>query len=102
MLSATWVERTDGASLRIEPGDALRRCGGPLSPATESPPGWESVLGLVPEADSPGMREQYACHLRFASGKEVWHLEPWRPVVDERQLVADRCNPGAPDPDLAP
>ena len=100
--AATWVERSDGPSLQVVPSATLRACGGPWRAPADPPVGWESVLELAPDADTAGMREQYACHLQWASGKEVWHLEPWRPVVTQEQLVADLCNPGSPDPDLVP
>lgn len=61
---------------------------------------WQEVLGLTADAASPGMAEQFTCHVLFASSKDVWHLEPWRPVVDGTQMLATRCNPGGPDPDL--
>lgn len=96
-----WVERADGPALRVRPTADLRACGGPFRPAADPLPGWDDLVLRMPGTDSPGMREQYACHLRLAPDKEVWHLEPWRPVVPEAQMLASLCNPGAPDPDLA-
>jgi hypothetical protein len=56
------------------------------------------VLAASPDADTAGMRAQFICHWQFAEiaepGKTSWNLEPWRPVVDESQMVASRCNPG--------
>jgi hypothetical protein len=44
------------------------------------------------------MHAQFACHWQFAEvvqpGKTSWNLEPWRPVVDDADMVASRCNPG--------
>ena len=44
------------------------------------------------------MRAQFMCHWYFAEagapGKTSWNLEPWRPVVDDRQMLKARCNPG--------
>lgn len=100
--SAQWVDRTDGVALRVVPGERLRRCGGPLRPVPDPPPGWDDLVERVPDAGRPGMREQYGCHLHFAPGKAVWHLEPWREVVDRAGMVASLCNPGPPDPDLLP
>ena len=61
-------------------------------------PAWAEVVALDPTADSPGMREQFACHWRFARivapDKTSWNLEPWRPVVTDAEMVASRCNPG--------
>ncbi|OBS03693.1 hypothetical protein A9W98_08385 [Mycobacterium gordonae] len=60
---------------------------------------WSEVLGRAPDADTPGMRAQFVCHWQFAEiaqpGKISWNLEPWRPVVDDAEMVASRCNPGA-------
>ena len=56
------------------------------------------MLALAPDADMPGMREQFMCHWTFAEvaqpGKTSWNLEPWRPVVDDQTMVDTRCNPG--------
>ena len=62
-------------------------------------PAWVELVELVPGADTPGMAEQFRCHVLFAPGKDVWHLEPWRPAVDGPEMIRTRCNPGAPDPD---
>ena len=62
---------------------------------------WAEVLVLSPDADTAGMRAQFICHWRFAElaqpGKPSWNLEPWRPVVDDAEMVASRCNPGGPE-----
>ena len=59
---------------------------------------WDEVLARSPEADTPGMRAQFVCHWQFAEvaqpGKTSWNLEPWRPVVDDAEMFASRCNPG--------
>ena len=59
---------------------------------------WAEVLALSPDADTPGMRAQFVCHWQFAEfaqpGKTSWNLEPWRPVVDDAEMVASGCNPG--------
>jgi hypothetical protein len=56
------------------------------------------VLKLAPEADSPGMREQFTCHWRFAElaqrGKTSWNIEPWRRQVGGITMIMSRCNPG--------
>ena len=48
--------------------------------------------------DTPGMRAQFICHWQFAEiaqpGKTSWNLEPWRPVVDDAEMLASGCNPG--------
>jgi hypothetical protein len=56
------------------------------------------VLAQSPDADTPGMREQFMCHWTYAEfaqpGKSSWNLEPWRPEVDEDTMVGTGCNPG--------
>lgn len=92
--SATWTQAEGGRSLAVTPAESLRACAGPLARWDGIPPGWAEVLDLAgPEADSPAMRQQYACHLRFARAKDAWNLEPWRPEVSEEDLLLARCNP---------
>nr|WP_306238971.1 DUF2599 domain-containing protein [Ornithinimicrobium cryptoxanthini] len=94
--AAAWIELDGRSSLEVRPTEVLRQCG--LHGASEK--AWPEVLELIPDADTDGMREQFTCHVLFAPTKDVWHLEPWRPVVDGPQLLAARCNPGGADPDL--
>ncbi len=65
---------------------------------TQPDEAWTEVLALAPDAGQPGMREQFICHWQFAElaepGKTSWNLEPWRPQVDQAQMVATGCNPG--------
>lgn len=86
---AVWVQRDGEIALRVVPSTELRSC------ALSAPPlhGWDEVLALVPDADGPQMEQQYECHLRFASQQETWHLEPWRPLVSDQELILSRCNP---------
>lgn len=53
---------------------------------------------MMPDADSAGMYAQFICHWQFAEirqpGKTSWNLEPWRPVVDDAEMLASACNPG--------
>lgn len=62
---------------------------------------WAEVLALAPDADTAGMRAQFVCHWEYAElaqpGKFSWNLEPWRPVVDDADMVAAGCNPGGPE-----
>ncbi|OBH90149.1 DUF2599 domain-containing protein [Mycobacterium sp. E2989] len=62
---------------------------------------WAEVLALSPDADTAGMRAQFVCHWQYAElaqpGKVSWNLEPWRPVVDDAEMVASGCNPGGPE-----
>lgn len=96
--SATWIEVDGQSSLEIVPTQELRDCRALAGPDA----GWSDLLETVPDADSPGMQDQYLCHVRFAPFKDVWHIEPWRPVVSESAMALAACNPGGPDPDLLP
>ena len=61
---------------------------------------WAEVLALAPDADTPGMRDQFLCHWQFAEfvepGKTSWNLEPWRPVVDDARWSPPAAIPAAP------
>ncbi|MEE3751287.1 DUF2599 domain-containing protein [Mycobacterium intracellulare] len=103
-LSPPFVERTEWAqwqgrsSLRVFPSAAGRAASRtPASPAWADE-AWAEVLALAPDADTPGMQAQFLCHWQFAElarpGKTSWNLEPWRPVVDDAEMVASDCNPG--------
>ena len=96
---ATWVSRdNDGLnSLQVTPSDAGRRWSSP----TAMDAGWRQVLDAAPDADTPGMKEQYMCHAQFAQRKDAWYLEPWRPAGSYLETVAARCNRGPQsDPEL--
>lgn len=95
-----WVYSAGLSSLRVYPsrgGRSAAREPGTLGTADRA---WAEVVGWAPEADTPGMRAQFLCHWRFAElaypGKTSWNLEPWRPVVDDAEMVASGCNPGGP------
>ncbi|MGO9155732.1 DUF2599 domain-containing protein [Mycobacterium sp.] len=91
-------------SLRVYPTPlarvAARQPGTSVSGAA-SDEAWAEVLARSPDADTPGMRAQFICHWQFAEiaqpGKTSWNLEPWRPVVDDAEMVASGCNPGGPE-----
>lgn len=91
-----WIELDGRPSLEVRPTQVLRECG--RYGAAEQ--AWQELLEVIPDADTDGMQEQFTCHVLFAPTKDVWHLEPWRPVVEGPELLAARCNPGGPDPDL--
>ena len=59
---------------------------------------WQEVLRLAPDADTPGMWEQFDCHWTWARllepDKPTWNVEPWRPVVSPERMLAEGCNPG--------
>jgi hypothetical protein len=92
-----WTQWDGRASLRVYPTQAGRRASG-LGTAPQADEAWSEVLNLAPDADTPGMRSQFMCHWNFAEaaapGKPSWNLEPWRPVVDEVQMLTAHCNPG--------
>lgn len=96
---AQWDPAGRSSSLRVYPTAsgraAAHRLGVPGSDAAEA---WTEVLALAPDADTPGMREQFLCHWQVAEfaqpGKTSWNLEPWRPVVDATEMIRSGCNPG--------
>ena len=93
-----WAKWGDLSSLRVYPTQAARRTGGQAGTDGLAAEAWGEVLALSPDADIPGMREQFMCHWNFAEfvepGKVSWNLEPWRPEVSYDKMVATRCNPG--------
>jgi hypothetical protein len=99
VLWARWSEGNPRSSLRVYPTASGRAVSKRLgSPSPESDEAWAEVLALAPQADTPGMHDQFRCHWVFAEaaqpGKTSWNLEPWRPVVDDATMVATGCNPG--------
>ncbi len=86
-----------GRSLHIVPTASGRRVHGGNADAVA----WREVLKLMPDAGTPGMRAQFECHWTYARlvepDKPSWNIEPWRPVVSERVMAQDGCNPGGPD-----
>ncbi|WP_428342501.1 DUF2599 domain-containing protein [Mycobacterium sp.] len=101
VLWAQWSEGSQLSSLRVYPTTSGRVASKGLgSPSPEADEAWAEVLALAPQADTPGMHDQFLCHWDFAEaaqpGKVSWNLEPWRPVVDETTMVDTRCNPGGP------
>jgi hypothetical protein len=95
---ADWVHWGDLSSLRVYPTLAGRQAAGQVNTRAQGAEAWTEVLTLSPDANIPGMREQFMCHWQFAElaqpGKTSWNLEPWRPVVDDNAMVAAGCNPG--------
>lgn len=92
--SARWTTTEQGPSLQVFPTESGRYIPGESALDTA----WSEVVALDSTADSPGMKDQFACHWRFARivepEKTSWNLEPWRPVVTESEMIASRCNPG--------
>ena len=96
---ATWVWFSDLPTLRVYPTGNGRAVAGKLAKtAAQTEEAWREVLVLAPDADTPGMRAQFVCHWNFAElahpGKTSWDLEPWRPDVDDSDMLLAGCNPG--------
>ncbi|MDV3125604.1 DUF2599 domain-containing protein [Mycobacterium sp. 21AC1] len=90
-----WAKWGDLSSLRIYPTEAARQLARQPGTAVQA---WAEVLAAAPDADLPGMYEQFVCHWDFAEfaepGKSSWNIEPWRPEVSPDQMLATGCNPG--------
>jgi hypothetical protein len=90
-----WVHWGDLSSLRVYPTPAGRQASTDFVSADEA---WSEVVAGAPDANQPGMRAQFVCHWRWAEfaqpGKVSWNLEPWRPVVDDNEMMLAGCNPG--------
>lgn len=93
-----WAKWGDLSSLRIYPTGAARQLARQPGTAVQAGQAWAEVLAGAPDADLPGMFEQFTCHWDFAElaepGKRSWNIEPWRPEVSPEQMVATGCNPG--------
>jgi uncharacterized protein DUF2599 len=93
-----WVHWGDLSSLRVFPTDSGRFEAAQVGTGAQAAAAWAEVLTLSPDADIPGMREQFICHWQLAEfaqpGKTSWNLEPWRPEVDGAEMLSTGCNPG--------
>ncbi|OLT94229.1 DUF2599 domain-containing protein [Mycobacterium syngnathidarum] len=93
-----WAKWGDLSSLRVYPTDTARALTHQPGSTAQADQAWVEVLALSPDADLPGMREQFLCHWTFAElaepGKTSWNLEPWRPEVAPEAMLASGCNPG--------
>ncbi len=93
-----WAKWGDMSSLRVYPTDSARLESVQPGTTAAADEAWTEVLTQSPDADIPGMREQFMCHWQFAEfaepGKTSWNLEPWRPEVSTDEMVAAHCNPG--------
>ena len=93
-----WARWAGLSSLRVYPTASGRLAAGQLGTSSAADEAWGEVLALAPDADLPGMRAQFVCHWRLAEftqpGKASWNLEPWRPEVDDTEMLASGCNPG--------
>lgn len=90
VADASWVSRDTERALKVSPTDYLRD-----HPSRDvADEAWRRVVKAVPEADAPGMQDQFVCHAQFASAKSAWYLEPRRPAVGYANTVLAGCNPG--------
>lgn len=96
-----WAQWQGRSSLRVFPSPAGRAASRIPAATALADEAWTEVLALAPDADTAGMRAQFLCHWQFAElaqpGKVSWNLEPWRPVVDDTEMIASGCNPGGPE-----
>ncbi|MGK2881946.1 MAG: DUF2599 domain-containing protein [Mycobacterium sp.] len=97
--STEWAKWGDLSTLRVYPTAEARVVAGSFPvDLVAADVAWAEVLSAAPEADLPGMREQFVCHWEYAElaqpGKTSWNLEPWRPVVGPEVMVGSGCNPG--------
>ncbi len=109
LVEHTFVDHTEWthwgrqnlSSLRVFPTPSARAAARLPGTTADADEAWAEVLALAPDADTPGMHAQFLCHWQFAEivqpGKASWNLEPWRPVVDDAEMIAARCNPGGPE-----
>ncbi|MGV9667452.1 DUF2599 domain-containing protein [Nocardia niigatensis] len=92
-----WTDDSDGRRLRVYPTPAGRADTFPAALGRA----WQEVLTSAPEADTPGMYDQFRCHWEWARAvtpdKISWNLEPWRPAVGYGATVTALCNPGGPE-----
>jgi hypothetical protein len=92
-----WTVNSAGRQLRVYPTPAGRR---DLFPGAR-PRAWQEVVADAPDADTPGMADQFYCHWDWARvvapNKPSWDLEPWRPAVGYAGTVQALCNPGGPE-----
>jgi hypothetical protein len=92
-----WTATSAGKQLRVFPTDAGRHDFFPDA----RPRAWQEVLTDAPDANTPGMQDQFYCHWDWARlvapNKPSWNLEPWRPAVGYDATVRALCNPGGPE-----
>ncbi len=93
-----WTDDPDGRRLHVYPTAAGRADWFPAALGRA----WAEVRQDAPDADTPGMYDQFECHWQWARlvspDKPSWNLEPWRPAVGYDATVQALCNPGGPDP----
>ena len=93
-----WAKWGDMSSLRVYPTPAARQLAAQIDTKLQADEAWTEVLALSPDADMPGLKQQFDCHWQWAEfgepGKTSWNLEPWRPEVGPDEMIAARCNPG--------
>ncbi|AYF75348.1 DUF2599 domain-containing protein [Nocardia yunnanensis] len=92
-----WTDEIDGRRLHVYPTEAGRKDTFPAALDRA----WQEVRADAPDADTPGMFDQFRCHWEWARvvapDKPSWNLEPWRPAVGYDATVSALCNPGGPE-----
>jgi len=102
IAETSWVSYDGLPTLRVYLTPAGREVAGKFAKTSaQTGEAWSELVGLAPDADTPGMRAQFLCHWNFAEfaepGKPTWDLEPWRPDVDDGVMMLAGCNPGGPE-----
>ena len=92
-----WTTTSSGRQLQVYPTTAGRTDKFP----TAADRAWSEILHDAPDANTPGMHDQFQCHWVWARivqpDKPSWNLEPWRPDVGYQAVVDAACNPGGPE-----
>lgn len=88
-----WIDRGGDISLSLtHTGWAYTGC--PTGLITWS---WNTVVNKFSSTkhwtNEQGMADQYQCHVNFATTKNPWNLEPWRPNVGISATIQAKCNP---------
>ena len=93
----TWTTTTKGQQLEVFSTHEGRVDTYPAAGARA----WSEIVATAPDADLPGMRDQFFCHWAYARiaepDKPSWNLEPWRPDVGPQATMSASCNPGGPE-----
>jgi hypothetical protein len=95
IASASWIHRSQGWTLSVDPTGWLRtNCGGYV-PGSAA---WDELYSKYKNhglnTNLGGMRDQLICHVQIACFKDRFNLDEWRPDVSYPATVAALCNPG--------
>jgi RHS repeat-associated protein len=77
---AIWITRNKKATLSVYPSWTLRVSSGSFVTGYQ---GWSELVRKYPRSNTPGMREQFVCHVVLGAGlyKSTYNLDPWRPAM---------------------